>query len=309
VLSGVGGDPHFTGRFTRWGADLSDVFRQRLAASEANVVFLAERPERDARINGPATRERLEAALRDLGQRAGADAEVVLVLFGHGSDREGDPRFNLVGPDVTAADLGTWLAGIRARRIVVVNTASASGGFLSALAGPGRVVVTATRSGFERNATLFGEYLVRALTAGAGGAAEAADTDKDGRLSVLEVFEYARRETARAYEQEKRLLTEHAQLDDDGDGKGTLEPTAMGGDGALAATVFLTASQTVASANPADPEVKRLFAQRDSLERLVVELRGTRGSMQAEVYERELEELLVDLAMTNRALREREKRP
>lgn len=311
VVSGVGGDPHFTGRFTRWGADLADAFRQRLAASQANVVFLAERPERDASINGPATKERLEAALRDLGQRAGADADVVLVLFGHGSDREGDPRFNLVGPDVTAADLGTWLAGIRARRIVVVNTASASGAFIPALAGPGRVVVTATRSGFERNATQFGEYLVRALTA-AGGAEEAAgaaDTDKDGRLSVLEAFEYARRETARAYDQEKRLLTEHAQLDDDGDGKGTLEPTATGGDGALAATVFLTASQTMVAADLADPDVKRLYARRDSLERLVVELRGTRGSMQVEAYERELEELLVELAMTNRALREREKRP
>ena len=312
VVSGVGGDPQFTGRFTRWGGELVDAARQRLAVPEANVVFLAERPERDARINGPATKERLEAALRDIGQRAGPDADVVLVLFGHGSYREGEPRFNLVGPDVTAADVATWLAAVKARRIVVVNAASASGGFIPALAGPGRIVVTATRSGFERNATQFGEYFVQALAGGAGkgaGSAEGADIDKDGRLSVLEVFDYARREVARAYEQEKRLLTEHAQLDDDGDGKGTLEPVATGGDGALAATVFLTAERTMAVADTADPEVRRLYARRDSLERLVVGLRGTRGSMRPEVYERELEELLVELAMTNRALREREKQP
>ena len=312
VVAGVGGDALFTERFTRWGLDAVDAARRRLAVPEANVTFLAERPERDPRISGPATKERLETALRDIGQRAGPDADVVLVLFGHGSDREGEPRFNLVGPDVTAAALGEWLGGMRARRLVVVNAASASGGFIPALAGPGRIVVTATRSGFERNATQFGEYFVQALAGGAGegaGAAGGADTDKDGRLSVLEVFDYARREVARAYEQEKRLLTEHAQLDDDGDGKGTLEPVATGGDGALAATVFLTASQTVAAADLADPEVKRFVARRDSLERLVVELRGTRGSMQAEVYERELEELLVELALTNRALREREKRP
>ncbi|MBI2401840.1 MAG: hypothetical protein HYV20_03690 [Gemmatimonadetes bacterium] len=310
VVSGVGGDAQFTERFTRWGTDLVDAARQGLGLPPANVAFLAERPERDPRITGPATKERLEAALRELADRAEPGADVVLVLFGHGSDREGQPRFNLVGPDVTAAELATWLAAVKARRIVVVNTASASGGFVPALAGPGRIVVTATKSGFERNATRFGEYLVQALTAGVAGGAGSADTDKDGRLSVLEVFQYARREVARAYEQEKRLLTEHAILEDDGDGKGSTEPSATGGDGALAASVFLTAAGAVVAADTADPEVKRLYARRESLERRVAELRGARSSMALEVYERELEELLVELATTNRAIRAREgKRP
>ncbi len=305
VVSGVGGDPQFTERFTRWGTDVVEAARQRLAVPEANVTFLAEHPERDARINGPATKERLEGALREIGERAGPRADVVLVLFGHGSDREGEPRFNLVGPDVTARELATWLAALQAGHVVVVNSASASGAFVPALAGPGRIVVTATKSGFERNATQFGEYFVRALT---GGAAGNADTDKDGRLSVLEVFDYARREVVRAYEQEKRLLTEHALLDDDGDGKGSPEPGATGGDGALAASVFLTAARTAVAADTADPEVKRLYARRDSLERTVVELRGQRSSMALEAYERELEALLVELATTNRAVREREGR-
>jgi len=321
VVSGVGGDPRFTERFTRWGAAVVEATRQRLGVPEGNVVFLAERPERDSKISGPATKDRLAGVLREIAQRAEPGADVVVILFGHGSDRDGEPRFNLVGPDMTAAELAGWLAPVRARRVVVINTASASGGFVPALAGPGRVVVTATKSGFERNATLFGEYFVRALGAGAGGAAgaaaaagvaattESADTDKDGRLSVLEAFDYARREVARAYEQEKRLLTEHAVLDDDGDGKGSTEPSATEGDGVLAASVFLTAARTVA-ADTADPELQRLYAQRDSLERRVAELRGARGSMAAEVYERELEELLVELATTNRAIRGREgKRP
>ncbi|MBI2535499.1 MAG: hypothetical protein HYW06_00670, partial [Gemmatimonadetes bacterium] len=151
VVSGVGGDAQFTERFTRWGTDLVDAARQGLGLPSANVAFLAERPERDPRITGPATKERLKAALREIAQRAEPGADVVLVLFGHGSDREGEPRFNLVGPDLTAAELATWLAAVKARRIVVVNTASASGGFVPALAGPGHIVVTATKSGFERN--------------------------------------------------------------------------------------------------------------------------------------------------------------
>lgn len=307
VVSGVGGDPQYAERFTRWGTQVVEAARTRLGVPEANVTFLAERPERDRRITGAATRERLEAVLGEIAERAEPSAEVLIVLFGHGSDRGGEPRFNLVGPDVTAAELAAWLAPCKARRVVVVNTASASGGFVPALAGPGRIVITATKSAFERNATRFGEYFVRALTAEG---AEGADTDKDGRLSVLEAFDYARREVARAYEQEKRLLTEHAVLDDDGDGKGSAEPNAASGDGVLAASVFLTSATAAVAAGTADPEVKRLYAVRDSLERRVAELRAAKGSLAPGVYERELEDLLVELATTNRAIGEREgKRP
>ncbi len=309
VVSGVGGDPQFSDRFTRWGTAVVDAAR-RLAVPEANVSFLAERPERDSRIRGPATKERLETAVREVAERAEPGAEVLIVLFGHGSDRRGEPRFNLVGPDVTAAELAAWLAPCKARRVVVVNTASASGGFIPVLAGPGRVVVAATKSAFERNATTFGEYFVRALTAGGTEGAEAADTDKDGRLSVLEAFDYARREVARAYEREKRLLTEHALLEDDGDGKGSTEPNAASGDGVLAASVFLTSATAAVAAATADPDLKRLYAVRDSLERRVAELRAEKDSLAPDVYERQLEDVLVELATTNRAIREREgKRP
>ncbi len=307
VVSGVGGDPQFADLFTRWGVGVVDAAQRRLGLPETSITFLAEHPERDRRIAGPATKERLEAAIRALGERAEPTGDVLLVLFGHGSDRGEDPRFNLVGPDVTAAELGAWLSQLRVRHIVVVNTASASGGFIPVLAGPGRIVMTATKTGFERNATRFGEYFVRALAADS---ADGADTDKDGRLSVLEVFNYARREVARAYEQDKRLLTEHALLDDDGDGKGSAEPGATGGDGRVAASVFLTSASAVAAAATSDPELRRLYARRDSLERRVAELRAVKATMAGEDYDRALEDVLVELASTNRVIREREpKRP
>ena len=93
--------------------------------------------------------------------------------------------------------------------------ASASGGFVPALAGKNRTIITATKTDGERNQTRFGEYFAAAF---AGNAADA-DTDKDGRVSVLEAFLWARARTADSYSRDGQLLTEHAVLDDDGDGK------------------------------------------------------------------------------------------
>src|SRR5690606_33560037 len=129
---------------------------------------------------------------------------VLLVLIGHGSaDGEG-ARINLSGPDLTAADLAGVLERFPTQAVVVANTASASGDFQEALAGRNRAVITATKSGLEGNAAVFGRFFTEAF------AGEGADADKDGRTSVLEAFEYAQREVERFYESDGRLQTEHA---------------------------------------------------------------------------------------------------
>ena len=106
-----------------------------------------------------------------------------------------------------------------------MNTASASGPFVEALAAPGRTIVTATRTGAEQFATLFGGYFVDAL------ASDAADADKNRRVSVLEAFNAAKIDVARAYEKQGIMVTEHPLLEDGGDGEGSLEPAANGKDG------------------------------------------------------------------------------
>ena len=127
-------------------------------------------------------------------------------------------KFNLPGPDMTPADFEPLLKRMRSRHVVFVNTASASGPFIEALAGPGRTIVTATRTGAERFATLFGGYFVDAL------AGTDADADKNRRISVLEAFNYAKREVATAYEREGIMPTEHALLNDSG-GEGIPNPS------------------------------------------------------------------------------------
>jgi hypothetical protein len=158
------------------------------------------------------------------------------------------------------------------------------------------VVLTATRSGVERDETLFGREFASAL-----GSADA-DRDKDGRLSVLEAFDFARREVARAYERDQRLRTEHALLEADGDGVGAMEPVATAGDGAVAAAVFLDAGASRAVA----PELAGLAATRDSLEHEVIQLRNRKAQLDPAEYDRRLEALLLELARVTRELKQRE---
>lgn len=296
VVSGAGGEPQYREAFHALGARLAQAAVEKHGLPRGNVVFLAEDSAR-APAQGRSSRDGVQRALAGIAERARAEDRVVIVLIGHGSQQGQAARFNLPGPDVTAAEFAKLLDPLGARTVAVVNTASASGEWIPALAGRNRVVVTATKSGFEANATLFPRFFVDAF------AGDGADADKDRSVSLLEAYEFARRETARAYEADNRLLTEHAQLDDDGDGKGTAAPvaTAAVGDGRLARRLALRggAPATVAST----PQAATLVARRDSLQGAIEQLRARRDRMAQADYERELERLLVSLATTTRALR------
>lgn len=291
VVSGAGGEPQYREAFHTMGARLAGAAVQKLGVPAANVVFLAEDSTR-APAAGRSSRAGIERAIAAIAGRAKAEDRVVIVLVGHGSQRGDDARFNLPGPDITAAEFARLLSPFGARMVAVVNTASASGDWVPALSGKNRVVVTATKSGAEGNATLFPRHFVEAY------AGDGADADKDGAVSLLEAYEFARREVARAFEGDNRLLTEHAQLDDDGDGKGTAAP-ARTGDGQVARRVFLRAGGAAAGAGDA-----RLLARRDSLQRDIEALRARKASMTASAYDAELERLLLALATANQALRQ-----
>ncbi len=300
VIGGAGGEAEYRERFHGLALQLIDAVLAAGLSSES-VTYLAERPQRDPRIDGESRRERIEAELERLAGVIDADDQLFVVLIGHGSSRQEEARFNLPGPDLSAAEFDTLLDGVRAGQLVFVNTSSASGGFVPALAGPGRIVMTATRSGSERNLTRFPEHFVAAYTNGGTDA----DVDKNGRVSVLEAFEYARQETARSYQRDNQIATEHPLLDDDGDGEGSGEITAESADGRLARAVYLTPAQAVLTEDVDDPELRRLLEERAELEARVQALRDLRDSMDPDVYQRELEALLLELALKNREIREK----
>ncbi len=157
-------------------------------------------------------RDALRDAIREID--AARDEPFWIVYIGHGSWDGREARLNLIGPDVTASELAEWLDAI-ARPLVFVHGGAASAPFVPALSRAGRVIVTATETGDEVNYARFGEAFAAAL------ADDAADLDQDGRTSVLEAFLHADRRVQAHYAEAGRLATEHAILDDNGDGRGT----------------------------------------------------------------------------------------
>ncbi|MCH6547767.1 MAG: hypothetical protein IH798_04910, partial [Gemmatimonadetes bacterium] len=297
IVSGIGGQAQYSEAFYRWGASMFDAAKERLGLPAANVVYLSERPERDPeRIHARSTKDNVEKAFDDLARRVAPNDRILILLIGHGSGSGAESRFNLPGPDISATELAAQLDKFPTQTVVLVNTASASGDFVPVLSGRNRVLVTATKTGFERNETVFGEFFVEAF------ASDGADTDKDNRVSILEAFTYARREVTRRYEDSNRLLTEHALLDDNGDGEGSTD-LEEGLDGALAGTLFLAASPpAVAAMSTDDPVLKALYEEKAALGQRIEELQAIKDQMERERYEATLEDLLVELALKNHPL-------
>jgi hypothetical protein len=288
VIAGVGGDEEHSARFHKWAAAVVESAKKRGVAA-ANVVYLGERPEANPGLmNGRATKERVTKAFQDAAARARPADELFVLLIGHGSFDGRSGAFNLPGPDLSAADYATLLDLFKTQKITFVNTASASGAFLQPLGGPARTIVTATKTGGERNETRFPEFFVEALDG------ETADRDRNGRVSVLEAYDYALAKVKEAYEKEGHILTEHATLDDGNEGK-------------FAATLYLAPrGSRAASAAAADPKMRALLEERDALEEQVAQLRLKKDAMDAARYEQELERLLTDLALKTRAIRDLE---
>jgi hypothetical protein len=221
--------------------------------------------------------------------------ELWLVLLGHGTFDGKVAKVNLRGPDLSADDLFAWLQPFK-RPLAIIDCTSASAPFLARLSAPGRVVITATRSGYEENYARFGKYLSEAI------ADPQADLDKDGQTSLLEAFLMASRRVAEFYDSAGRLATEHALLDDNGDGLGTPADWFRGVhavkrardgaplDGFRAGQFFLVRSEQERQIPPA------ARARRDELELAVAKLRDSKEKLNEDDYYRQLEVLLLELA-------------
>jgi hypothetical protein len=304
VVTGLSGDPAYAEQFQAWATTLIDAATGRYELPADNVTWLAERADVDPdRVDGRSTSESVSAAVTAIAERAEPNDHVLIVLIGHGSYQNGESRFNLPRRDLTAEDYALLLDELQAQRVTFVNTATSSGGFIEALSGQGRTVVTATRSGGQWNETVFGGHFVAAFADGS----EESDQNRDGRVSVLEAFEYAVAQVNRVYESDGRLQTEHALLDDNGDREGTREPDPVSSDGALARTLFITAGEGAGIPGwPEDPALRALYQERLEIQEQIEALQATRGGTDEAIYQAELEKLLLAIALKGREIREAE---
>jgi hypothetical protein len=215
-----------------------------------------------AGARGLSDRAGLEADAADLRQRLRPDDSLWVIVLGHAHFGGRHSHLNLPGPDLDERAFARLFEGLGAREQVFVIATPASGFFLKPLAAPGRVVITATEPDREVNETIFPLALADTLAAPPGGT----DRDKDGSISVFELYLAVVTDVMKRYADAENLPTEHAQLDDNGDGRGTelqldILPPELGGldaakgqgkerrparaagpkdDGALAARVLLT---------------------------------------------------------------------
>jgi hypothetical protein len=267
TVAGLGGEPDYEQRFTM----LANETEKTLKANGGDVQI--------ATLTGAgATRAAVEAALGKVAHDAKAQDAVVLLLIGHGTFDGADYKFNLPGPDISAAELASALNKIPATRQLIVNTTSASGGMLEALKKPNRLIITATRAGTEKNATVFARFWVEALND------PTADTDKNGVINAGEAFQFAQRKTKEFYDGQKRLATEHPVLAD-----------------AQLAQAFPVVRITAADV-VTDPAKKALQAKRDDLESQIDQLKYQKALLAPAEYKAQLSKLLLELAKTQAEL-------
>jgi hypothetical protein len=282
TVAGLGGEPDYDQRFTANAKDLDKAFKE--SGPSAHVYTLT----------GPqATKAQLTATLSSVAHDAKPEDDFVLTLIGHGSFDGVDYKFNLVGPDVTASELAGLCDRIPARRQLIVNATSASGGSVAALERPGRGVIAATKSGTEKNATVFARYWVEALQD------PTTDLDKSDSISAMEAFEYAQRKTAAFYESQKRLATEHPVFEDTGKNEPVREPSNSEGVLLSSFTVLrIGAAQKQAN----DPAKQALLAKKEDLEQKIDALKYQKVAMDPAEYKQKLTEALVQLAQVQQEL-------
>ena len=303
IVGGPGGLEEYTDKYFSQTSRMYDLLVNRLGYDRDKVWYLFERTDYDSvNIRYQATADNVRRVFGELAQRLQKEDQLFVFLVGHGSFDGVWSRFNLVGPDLRDIDFARLLSSLPTQKIVLVNTASASGPFIERLSAPERVIITATKSGLQHYETNFADFFLDALTS------ETCDFNKDNRVSMREAFKCARTEQDRWFEEQRRIRAEHPLLDDNGDGRGT-QNVEEGPDGTWAARVYL---------NPVSEELKRslvnvqagtqsradsLRLQKAALEEQIQDLKARKAQLTPTEYAAQLETLLIRLARVNQELK------
>lgn len=283
--------------FRQWAFSLHDILARDYGYSSDSITLLFDKGQADesdaaanARVDGATDMAGITSALSTLKEEMSRGDQLTLFLIGHGSGAEEEAKFNIVGPDITGNQFALMLDDFDEQDIVIVNTTSASYGFSASLSSEGRVVISSTRSPSEKFDPIFSRYFIEALDQRNG------DRDKNNRVSMLEAFNYAKASVDQWYEEQGRLASEHAGLDDNGDALFSLNPTIADIDGRLAEIAYIDSlvddSETLTAGQ------LNLKARMQELERSVFILRGRKADYLEADYWREMETLLVELAKT-----------
>jgi len=300
LVTGISGDPDLQKAYLKELVDLRSLLEGPLGFPRDHVIALFEDPKLDpARIQYVSNRENLERVCRDIASRVGKDDTVFVFLEGHGDSDGNSYKFNMVGPDPTAVEMAAMLYAIPARRHILVNATNCSGGSLDAFVGKGKIVVSATKSGNEKNLTHFGKFFIEALIN------NNADVDKNGRVSVFEAFTYAARKVEEYYVKEGSMQTEHPVLSDSGAAEALTLAEAGAQPTLLSRSAYLDRGALLLVSGELTPEMQALAAESQSLEKQIDLLKSAKDEMSEAEYLKKLEDLLLKLAEVQAKLRKK----
>ncbi len=266
IVGGLGGELRYAERFEAQAESLAQA-AQRSLGDDSRVSLLS---------GEGASRDLLTSELTRLAEVMTPTDTLAVFLIGHGTHDGEQYKYNLPGPDIDGETLASLMSAIPASRQLVVNATSASGAVLESWLSEGRTLITATRTGGERNATRFGEHWTAALSS------DEADANKNGAITIQEAFDFTARMVADSYESEGTLATEHPQL--------VGETTSSFNVALLEERVATT------------EELEGLLAQLDVLEGEVEVLRQRREQMDNDLYLEGLQALLLELALVQREI-------
>ena len=299
LLTGISGDPDLQQVYLKEIMDLQATLTGPLGFSKDHITVLFDDPSKKPDlVQRQSTLENLQVVCRDLANRAKKEDLVFVFIDGHGSYDGKTYKLNLVGPDPTAENLAALLYSIPAQQFVILNATNCSGGSIPALSQEGRIVISATKSGTEKNQTHMARYFIDAF------ADNAADLDKNGRVSMAEAFSFTKKKVEDYYSSEGNLQTEHPVLDDNGDAKANDTPSPENGDGLLAANTFLDAGIPSGTRKGLTAEQQEQERAARELEKQIEALKYSRDKMTEAEYANKLEDLLLRLARLNAKLSE-----
>jgi hypothetical protein len=271
VVSGLGGEPEYERRFQQQAEAIAQAATRAGAAQDSVVLLTGAR----------ARRESLTRELTAFVGKAQKADQVVVVFIGHGSFDGEDYRFNVPGPDVSGREIAALLDKLPSSQQLVVNATSSSGAVAEGWKRPNRVVITATKSGGERNATRFAQYWVEALTS------PEADRDKNETVTAEEAYEFAARKVADTFKSDAALATEHSRIE--------------GG----APARFVVARLGNTAVLPNDAALAAMVKEQSGIEQQIDALKARKPSLPADQYYDELEKVLITLAHLDRRIDER----
>ncbi len=263
IVGGLGGNESFQQAFNDQAQQLYDAAIS-LGLEENQVHFL---------INDGATKAGIISAIS--GIDSSADDSIQVHLIGHGSFDGTQYKFNVPGPDITDTELASALNDVAGSQMIAVMTSS-SGAAMATLRADNRLVIAATKSGLQKNASVFSRFWAE------GADRSSTDLNKNEIISIAELYGYTAERVKDYYESEGLIASEASLFE---------------GPLGLDADLFnLSRIGQLANAR-LSVQAEAFVAERANVEVKLSELSSRRQELSDDDYFAELQELMLELGL------------